>query len=1446
MTAITGSESMWQSIGAPSSATLALINSSPTLVQELNNYQAAIGQGKALPFSLNPAQPDVLQTVPNSSGQLQIDFGSARVSNYTDTNNNLITDLSYELGHFENYSNDQALYQSLSLSPNDPSYSQLAAIAGVKGEQESAANNYVVQQEIQSATGTKINLNGDGPNNANGVLQATFDSAYASDKANGVAPADDYGMFVESVSGIMGNFPALPDGNNGMYTFAQYYAANAIQVDHYFNPTALQLNFGLQGASSDNIKDISTNYDPNTGALSESTLTFSSGEQEKFSFSNSQISSAQYTDQSGNVVSTITYIHNADGSYSATTTDTTGAVVSTQQFSSDGSSEIDTVDNVSTPADINVSGMTLTTNANVINVNGENYDTTILNGGHVINAQAGDSFQLTGAGYDVNLTTTGAASTVTFEANSGGTVNGTGNTVDLGTNDTITTSGNTINVNQGDQATINGSNNDLTVSGPGVNATLSGSSNTISANGIASGSTFTLESTGTNADTLNLAGATDVTALLGNATTVVDLGINNSLTVNSENGGGTVVGNAGDNVTVSGSNVTVDATAGQYNLTGIGDTANVSNSTISLASSDQTSVTGSDNTVTTGTNDRVSLIGNGDVATAGTGSTITINGQSDSINVSGSAIDLASNSQASITGTSDNVTATSGDVIDLNNATITLTADSSVTIDGSNDTIIGSSDDSISILGQGDTIDASGGDIYGQTGDTFTVNGSSDLITNGGNSSVSIDGNNDNVAYDGPDSSITIAGTGETLDTSSSDIYGQAGDSFTVNGSGDLITNGGNSTTSLNGNNDTVAYDGPNSSIQVAGTGETLDTSGSDIYGQTGDTFTVNGSSDLITNGGNSSVSIDGNNDNVAYDGPDSSITIAGTGETLDTSSSDIYGQAGDSFTVNGSSDLITNGGNSTTSLNGNNDTVAYDGPSSSIHVAGTGETLDTSGSDIYGQTGDTFTVNGSSDLVTNGNDSSAWLNGNNDTVAYDGSNSAVVLNGIGETVDLVNNSGTTVNFDANAQGTVEGAGDTIGVLGSGDSVTASGDTFYFSGGGDTTKITGNSDTVNAAGDSIENISGTGDVVHLVSNSDSTVNFGGDSDDTVTGSGDTIGIYGPGDTITASNDAIVSGGSGDVATIDGSGDTGSGDDGDGGDSGDPGDGDPDPGSYGGYYGFAGKQSVINAALGGNINSIAQYDLSTGNRAGAAAAESGLRQAQAMAAATPTFGTGKVVASGNSWTVGETITWSLASDIGSQYDAEVEQAFASWSAASGITFKEAVSASDANIQIGFSDLDTSTTGVVGYTTVQATGGQISDAVIQLENPEQEALVPGISGQPTYSGTDATLTQVLLHEIGHALGLADDSDKNSIMYYELTSNNQNLDGTDVAGIQSIYGISGGTSSTPQPITAMTKGGTAEHQLHQLIAGMASFSPQAAGNASQNHEDLHQHMILAASAN
>ncbi len=155
-------------------------------------------------------------------------------------------------------------------------------------------------------------------------------------------------------------------------------------------------------------------------------------------------------------------------------------------------------------------------------------------------------------------------------------------------------------------------------------------------------------------------------------------------------------------------------------------------------------------------------------------------------------------------------------------------------------------------------------------------------------------------------------------------------------------------------------------------------------------------------------------------------------------------------------------------------------------------------------------------------------------------------------------------------------------------------------------------------------------------------------------------------------------------------------------------------------------------------------------------------------------------------------------------------------------------------------------MLGYTSYKAQGGVIQPgAIIRLEDPAETAL-SGTGAQATYAGTGATVYQTALHEIGHALGLGDDADPNSVMSPTSGASNQTLDQTDIAGIKALYDPSSSFIGSGSP-AANSLGGAKpassmssslagsvvpapSPNLNQLIQAMASFgSPQGAAASS-----------------
>lgn len=268
---------------------------------------------------------------------------------------------------------------------------------------------------------------------------------------------------------------------------------------------------------------------------------------------------------------------------------------------------------------------------------------------------------------------------------------------------------------------------------------------------------------------------------------------------------------------------------------------------------------------------------------------------------------------------------------------------------------------------------------------------------------------------------------------------------------------------------------------------------------------------------------------------------------------------------------------------------------------------------------------------------------------------------------------------------------------------------------------------------------------------------------------------------------------------------------------------------GGYYGFAGSKSTITKSLGSDIGVIAQQALDDGNLKAAKAAKVGLHQAENAALAPSVLsGDSAVVFESSHWNK-KVITWSIAdkhSDKDSKFsgylskglEGDVARAFATWSKASGLIFKEVKDSSQSDIRIGYGNFDSENSGIAGYTSFSNKDLTIqSGALIRLENPDELALVKDAQGKLAYSKTDAEFSQVLLHEIGHAIGIGTNSDPHSIMYYELNEKNRSLNETDFAAAKTLYGFKENSILG------------SHNSVNQLIQALSSFAPTTSSHSN-----------------
>jgi predicted Zn-dependent protease len=158
-----------------------------------------------------------------------------------------------------------------------------------------------------------------------------------------------------------------------------------------------------------------------------------------------------------------------------------------------------------------------------------------------------------------------------------------------------------------------------------------------------------------------------------------------------------------------------------------------------------------------------------------------------------------------------------------------------------------------------------------------------------------------------------------------------------------------------------------------------------------------------------------------------------------------------------------------------------------------------------------------------------------------------------------------------------------------------------------------------------------------------------------------------------------------------------------------------------------------------------------------------------------------------------ITWCFAvpaggspfsAALGPAARAVVSAAVARWQTASGLHFSQVSDSPShaADIRIGYAMLASGNE--IGLTVWHAVQGAfLPGTLIELEDPKAVKLIDS-NGVITYAGTPTTLFQVVLHELGHALGLAHSTDPLAVMYPTLGFGNQALDATDVAGIKALY--------------------------------------------------------------
>ncbi|MCA8023634.1 matrixin family metalloprotease [Burkholderia metallica] len=317
---ITGNEAFWGALkGQISDTILNEINASPTLVNELVAYGTAVSNGTMQPMSV---------TLTGSYNLLQFTGQSVQFgSNWLNWSpEQFVGNLSHEIGHFENYGNDQAFYKSLNINHNDPNAGALYDAAGLRAEGEAVVNNWTVQQEIKQNLGVQIIINGDG--SGTGAIYQALNTLHASDVTNGLSSSQDKNAMIELAGKLFSSLH--PSDTPAGTTYSDLYAAHGGEI---FNSMGIAPGNVVPGA----ISEVDFSDADLSGNISSVTEKFSNGESRIQYFDNSVISSSIEYDQFGNIVSQDGYTHNADGSFSVTFTDGAGHETAIQNIAANGS-----------------------------------------------------------------------------------------------------------------------------------------------------------------------------------------------------------------------------------------------------------------------------------------------------------------------------------------------------------------------------------------------------------------------------------------------------------------------------------------------------------------------------------------------------------------------------------------------------------------------------------------------------------------------------------------------------------------------------------------------------------------------------------------------------------------------------------------------------------------------------------------------------------------------------------------------------------------------------------------------------------------------------------------------------------------------------------------------------------------------------------------------------
>ena len=304
-TPVTGNEAYWGDVKLTPEE-IGLINASPTLQSQLQDYGADVSADKMQPIEIHP-----------SGGTY---FGSKGIvfdSGYTSDPNSFVSGLSHEIGHYENHANDTAFASRYAVNPRDPNAYNVAALAGTHGEGEAIVNNYQVRREIEENTttpgapGTRIGLAA-----PTGTTEA-LNTQHAIDVLAGKSNDQDRNLLIPLG---MASYATAPPSTAPDKTYYEFYGSGSgVPAPEAGKPTSVTFT----GSENGDITSMTERWD--------------SGDIGMQNFKDGKIQSSTMADRNGNMQSTTAYNYNEDGSYSVDTRNGMGNEIQRDEFNADRS-----------------------------------------------------------------------------------------------------------------------------------------------------------------------------------------------------------------------------------------------------------------------------------------------------------------------------------------------------------------------------------------------------------------------------------------------------------------------------------------------------------------------------------------------------------------------------------------------------------------------------------------------------------------------------------------------------------------------------------------------------------------------------------------------------------------------------------------------------------------------------------------------------------------------------------------------------------------------------------------------------------------------------------------------------------------------------------------------------------------------------------------------------